>query len=193
MRVQEKIRQVASRVRELREIAGVTVGELARDVKVSEEEYAAFESGSADIPLGVLYGIAARFGVELAAVLTGEQPRLLLYSLVRAGDGPSVERRTEHQYQSLAPNFAHMKAEPFLVTVSPAESAARPGRHPGQEFIYVLEGELEVRIDGHEVLLHPGDSLYLDSGRPHALRAAGAASARLLAVILERGPAGALP
>ena len=184
--MQEQIRRVASRVRELREIAGVTVGELARDLKVSEEEYAAFESGGTDIPLGVLYGIAAHFGVELTAVLTGEQPRLHVYSVVRAGRGPSVERRTEHQYQSLAPNFAHKKAEPFLVTVAPAsaESAARPGSHPGQEFIYLLEGELAVRIDGHELLLHPGDSLYFDSGSPHALFAAGAVSARLLAVVL---------
>jgi quercetin dioxygenase-like cupin family protein/DNA-binding XRE family transcriptional regulator len=184
--MQELIRRVAGRVRELREIAGVSVAELARDLKVSEQEYTAFESGSADIPLGTLYAIAAHFGVELAAVLTGEQPRLHVYSVVRAGTGPSVEHRTEHQYQSLAPNFAHKKAEPFLVTVAPApaNSTTRTGSHPGQEFIYVLEGELAVHVDDHEVLLHPGDSLYFDAGSPHALRAAGPASVRLLAVVL---------
>jgi quercetin dioxygenase-like cupin family protein len=184
--MQEQIRRVAARVRELREIAGVPVADLARDLKVCEEEYRSFESGTADIPLGALYAIAARFGVELAAVLTGEQPRLHVYSVVRAGTGPSVERRTEHRYQSLAPNFAHKKAEPFLVTVDPAPvgGGARPGSHPGQEFVHVLEGELAVSIDGHEVLLHPGDSLYFDSGSAHTLRAAGPASARLLVVVL---------
>jgi quercetin dioxygenase-like cupin family protein/DNA-binding XRE family transcriptional regulator len=184
--MQEHIRRVASRVRELREIAGVPIGELARGLKVSEEEYRAFENGNSDIPLGVLFAIAAHFGVELAAVLTGEAPRLHVYSVVRAGTGPSVERRTEHRYQSLAPNFAHKKAEPFLVTVDPAPAGggARPGSHPGQEFIHLLEGELAVHIDGHEVLLHPGDSLYFDSGSQHTLRAAGPASARLLAVVL---------
>ena len=184
--MQEHVRRVAARVRELRESAGVPVAELARDLKVSEQEYAAFENGSADIPLGTLYAIAAHFGVELSAVLTGEQPRLHVYSVVRAGKGPSVERRTEHRYQSLAPNFAHKKAEPFLVTVDPAPAGggARAGSHPGQEFLYVLEGELAVHVDGHEVLLHPGDALYFDAGVPHTLRAAGAASARVLAVVL---------
>jgi mannose-6-phosphate isomerase-like protein (cupin superfamily) len=184
--MQEHIRRVAARVRELREIAGVPVAELARDLKVSEADYDAFESGSADIPLGTLYAIAAHFGVELTAVLTGEQPRLHVYSVVRAGKGPSVERRTEHRYESLAPNFVHKKAEPFLVTVAPAPAGggARPGSHPGQEFHYVLEGELAVLVDGHEVLLHPGDSLYFDAGAPHALRATGPASARVLVVVL---------
>ena len=184
--MQEHVRRVAARVRELREIAGVPIGQLARDLKVSEEDYRAFENGSADIPLGVLYAIAAHFGVELSAVLTGEQPRLHVYSVVRAGKGPSVERRTEHRYQSLAPNFAHKKAEPFLVTVDPAPAGggALPDSHPGQEFIHVLEGELVASIDGHEVPLHPGDSLYLDAGSPHTLRAAGPASARLLAVVI---------
>jgi quercetin dioxygenase-like cupin family protein/DNA-binding XRE family transcriptional regulator len=184
--MQEHIRKVAARVRELREIAGVPVEQLARELKVSEPDYRAFEDGGADIPLGVLCAIAARFKVELAAVLTGEQPRLHVYSVVRAGTGPSVERRTEHRYQSLAPNIAHKKAEPFLVTVEPAPpgGGARPGSHPGQEFLHLLEGELAVHVDGHEVLLHPGDSLYFDSGAPHTLRAVGASSARVLAVVL---------
>lgn len=183
--MQEHIRRIAARVRELREIAGVPADELARELKVSGEEYRAFENGGADIPLGTLYAIAARFGVELSALLTGEEPRLHVYSVVRAGKGPSVERRTEHRYESLAPNFAHKKAEPFLVTVEPAPpGGVRPGSHPGQEFHYLLEGELAVHIDGHEVLLHPGDSLYFDAGAPHALRAAGAARARVLVVVL---------
>jgi quercetin dioxygenase-like cupin family protein/DNA-binding XRE family transcriptional regulator len=184
--MQEQIRSIAARVRELREIAGVGADGLARELKVPAQEYEAFENGEADIPLGVLCAIAARFGVELSALLTGEQPRLHVYSVVRAGTGPSVERRTEHRYQSLAPNFAHKKAEPFLVAVAPAPpgGGARPGSHPGQEFIHVLEGELAASIDGHEVLLHPGDSLYFDSGVAHTLRAAGSASARLLVVVL---------
>lgn len=184
--MEEHIRKVAARVRELREIAGVPAEQLACELQVSAEEYRAFEDGGADIPLGVLCAIAARFDVELAALLTGEMPRLHVYSVVRAGQGPSVERRTEHRYQSLAPNFAHKKAEPFLVTVDPAPAGggARPGAHPGQEFHHVLEGELAVDIGGHEVLLHPGDSLYFDSGVPHTLRAAGAASARVLVVVL---------
>ena len=184
--MQEHIRRIAARVRELREIAGVPAEELARELKVSGEEYRAFESGGADIPLGVLFAIAARFKVELSALLTGEMPRLHVYSVVRAGQGPTVERRTEHRYESLAPNFVHKKAEPFLVTVDPAPpgGGARPGSHPGQEFLHLLEGELAVHVDGHEVLLHPGDSLYFDSGAPHTLRAAGAASARALVVVL---------
>jgi mannose-6-phosphate isomerase-like protein (cupin superfamily)/DNA-binding XRE family transcriptional regulator len=184
--MQEHVRRVAARVRELREIAGVPAEELARELQVSGQDYQSFESGVADIPLGVLCAVAARFKVELSALLTGEQPRLHVYSVVRAGKGPSVERRTEHRYESLAPNFAHKRGEPFLVTIAPAlpGAGARPGSHPGQEFLYLLEGELAAHVDGHEVLLHPGDSLYFDSGAPHTLRATGASSARALVVVL---------
>jgi quercetin dioxygenase-like cupin family protein len=139
-----------------------------------------------DIPVSFLYEIAARFKVELTALLTGEEPRLHMYAPVRAGEGLTVERRKEYQYQDLAYNFVHKKAEIFLVTVAAATGRHAPHlyNHPGQEFTYVLEGSLQILLDGHEVILHKGDSLYFDAGRPHAMNALNGKPATFLAVIL---------
>lgn len=182
----EQIKQVAARIKELREISGVTPGTLANELGIPRELYQDYESGSVDIPVSLLYEIANRFNVELTDILTGGSPRLHTYALVRKGKGVSIERRKQYKYQSLAYNFIHKKAEPFLVTVDPEtdDSPIHYNSHPGQEFNYVLEGTLKVIIDGHEVILDEGDSLFFDSGLNHAMKAMNNKAARFLAVIM---------
>jgi mannose-6-phosphate isomerase-like protein (cupin superfamily) len=184
--MQDKIKQVASRIRELREIFGASVPELARAFQVPEQDYLQYESGTVDIPVGILYQIAQRFGVELTTLITGEEPRLRTYALTRKDQGISVDRRKAYGYQSLAYNFIRKRAEPFLITVEPAPEDApeHVNSHPGQEFHYVLEGTLRVMLDQHELVLEPGDSLYFDSSVPHSLAALNQAPVKLLAVIL---------
>ena len=184
--MQQKIEQVAARIRDLRKIQGVEAEVLARELKLSPDEYRQFESGAADIPVSVLYQLAQRLGVELADLLTGEEPRLRTYAVTRSGRGVSVDRRREYKYQSLAHNFAHKKAEPFLVTVEPRPDSEPEhlNSHPGQEFNYLLEGTLRVVLDDHEVVLQAGDALFFDSGVPHGMRALGGRTARFLAIIL---------
>ncbi len=184
--MQEKIRQVADRIRELREIFGASIPELAREFKVPEEDYRMYESGKVDIPVGILYQIAHRFKTELTTLLTGEEPRLHTYALTRSGAGVSVDRRQDYRYQSLAYNFIHKNAEPFLVfvDVEPAGAPEHFNSHPGQEFHYVLEGTLHVQLNRHELVLEPGDSLYFDSSVPHSLRALNDRPVKLIAVIV---------
>ena len=184
--MQEKIKQVADRIREMREIFGASVPELAKEFNVSESEYRQYESGTVDIPVGILYQLAQRFKIELTTLLTGEEPRLHTYALTRSGTGVSVDRRTTYKYRSLAYNFIHKRAEPFLVQVEAAAANAPEhfNSHPGQEFHYVLEGTLHVQLDKHELILEPGDSLYFDSSVPHSLRALKDQPVKLLAVIV---------
>jgi quercetin dioxygenase-like cupin family protein len=180
--MQEKIKQVASRIRELREIFGVSGAQLAGEFQIAEADYHRYESGAVDIPVGILYQIAQRFQVELSTLLTGEEPRLHTYALTRAGQGVSVDRRKDYSYQSLAYNFIHKRAEPFLVTVDPGPEHFNS--HPGQEFHHVLSGTLRVLLDQHELVLGPGDSLYFDSSVAHSLTALNDAPAQLIAVIV---------
>lgn len=180
--MQEKIKQVASRIREMREIFGVSSATLAGEFQIAEADYRRYESGTVDIPVGILYQIAQRFQVELTTLLTGEEPRLRTYALTRAGQGVSVDRSRDYAYQSLAYNFINKRSEPFLVTVDPGPEHFNS--HPGQEFHYVLAGTLRVQLDQHELILEPGDSLYFDSSLAHSLTALNDAPARLIAVIV---------
>ena len=121
----DQIRQISARIKELREISGVSIEALAKELNISIETYKEYESGNKDIPVSFLYEIANKFNVELTAILTGEGPKLHSYALVRKGKGVSIERRKQYKYQSLAYNFVNKKAEPFLVSVEP-----EPDSHP---------------------------------------------------------------
>jgi transcriptional regulator with XRE-family HTH domain len=182
------VAEIAERIRELRGIAGISLESLAKGIGLPVETYRGYESGSVDIPVGALYEVAAFFKIDLNELLTGEAPRLHKYQVVRAGKGVEVERRTPYRYRSLAFNFIHKKAEPFLVTAEPSPEGEGKGvsvnSHPGQEFNYVLEGSLLLLIDGHELVLGEGDSIFFDSSAPHGMKALGGRNARFLAIIL---------
>lgn len=184
--MQEQLLQIAERLRGLRESADVPAEVLAAQLGLTVAMYERYESGTTDIPISVLYQIANFFRVELSAMLTGDGPRLHTYSLVRNGKGVHVARREAYDYQHLAFNFAHKKAEPFLVTVTPkpADTPLSLNTHPGQEFTYVLSGTLLLSIDGHLLELHPGDTLYFDATVPHGMQALGDQPAEFLAIII---------
>lgn len=186
--MQEKLKQIASRIRELRDILQIAPQEMAKTLGIELGEYERFESGTVDIPVGILYQIAQRCDVELSSLLTGEEPRLHAYCLTRAGKGVSVNRRHAYGYQALAANFRDKQAEPFLVTVEPhahaADGHSALNSHPGQEFDYVLEGTLQITLGTHELVLEAGDSLFFDSGVPHGMKALNNQNAKFLALIL---------
>lgn len=181
----ENVRKIAMRIRELREIAGVSAETLANEFGIPHDTFHSYERGDSDIPVSLLFKVAHRFNVELTDLLTGESPKLHVYSLTREGQGVSIERRRRYAYRSLACNFIHKKAEPFHVTVQP-EPPGTPvslSSHPGQEFDYLLEGKLKIIIDGHELVLNPGDSLYFDSGYDHGMQALDDRPAKFLAIV----------
>jgi mannose-6-phosphate isomerase-like protein (cupin superfamily) len=182
----EQIRQIADRIRGLRDIAELSLETCAQDLGIPVETYRRYESGETDIPASFLYQVAGKFHVELSSLLTGEEPRLRVYSVTRAGRGVQVDRRRDYNYQSLAFNFIDKKMEPFLITVHPrGEAEPVPMNvHPGQEFNYVLSGTLMVVVEGHEILLSEGDSIYFDARHGHGMKAVGSSPARFLAVIL---------
>lgn len=184
--MQEQIQMIAARIRELREISGMTIESLSMELNIKPALLLEYESGRTDIPVGFLYKVAHRFNMELSALLRGDQPKLHVYSLVRKGKGWNVDRRREYKYENLAYNFIDKKAEPFIVTVipDPENLPLEFNSHPGQEFNYVLEGTLMIVVDGHQIILNEGDSLYFDSGYQHAMKALNAQPSRFLAFIV---------
>jgi len=183
---QEKILEIAARVRELRELSEVSVQEMMDLLQVSESTYLNYESGVEDIPASVLYEIAVRLHVDMGVLLTGEAPRMHIFTVTRKDKGVSVERGRAYRYQNLAANFIHKKAETFLVTVEPKPDGTPcvPNAHPGQEFVYMLEGQLRLRIHHNEIVLEEGDSVFFDSNYAHAMEAFGGRAARFLAIVL---------
>jgi quercetin dioxygenase-like cupin family protein len=179
---------IAKRVKELREIAGISRETFSKELKVEPDQYRRYEEGEEDIPVGVLLAAAGRLEVDVTALIAGEEPRLKEYCLVRKGRGLEVERRKEYRYRDLAYNFAGRMANAFLVTVEPGKGTigtAHKYAHEGQELNYLISGRMMVSIGGHELVLEEGDSLYFDSGKEHAMVALGDSSATFLAVTIK--------
>ena len=179
------LRQIADRVKEMREIMEIDTAYLAGKIGVSEDEYLAYENAEDDIPIGKLYLIADELGIDPTVLLIGDNPRMVDYTLVRAGKGISVERFAGYKFSSLAYNFVGREMEPMVVTLSPSGEMPEMVQHEGQEFNFALSGRVGVIIDGKEFELEPGDSIYFNPKLPHGQRAIGG-DATFLTVINER-------
>ena len=183
-------KEIAQRIRALREIMEITQGEMAEITGVSPEEYARLEEGNDDFSFTFLYKCATRFGVDLMEIVNGETPRLTGCTIVRAGSGTPINRRQGFTYEHLAANFTNKIAEPFVVTAPfIAELQDAPlalSAHEGQEINYILSGKLKFVHDGHITVLEPGDSAYYDSSKGHGMIAVGDEPCTFISIVMKK-------
>lgn len=179
----EKIRDVAARIKGLRLLSGLSVEEVAKVVNVSTEAYEQYESGDDDIPVSLLNEISDYYKVDMTEILTGISPKLHDVCLVKKGEGLKIERYDQYEFQSLAFKYARRKIEPLLVTLVPGKTPELVS-HKGQEFNYCLEGRMKVVVGKDEYLLESGDSLYFNSLLPHKMLSMDNKEAKFLTVIL---------
>ncbi len=183
--MEQQILEIADRLKAMRESLEISPEKAAHTCDTSVSDYLKFESGEADIPVSVLHRMAKHFGFDITTLLTGEKPHVRTYDLTRKGKGVVVQRRQSYNYESLAANFVNRKADPYYVIVEPKEDPEiTVNAHPGQEFNYMLEGQMKLCIGENELILNPGDSVYFDSAIPHGMQALNGRVARFLAVVL---------
>ncbi|HMK35212.1 MAG TPA: XRE family transcriptional regulator [Desulfomonilaceae bacterium] len=184
----EKAARHGERLRATRESRGFSLDELAARTGIDREALAQLEAGEAFLPLGQLIKLSKALSLKMADVIsTGEEA----FTIVRAHQRPSYARFGKakqdsrgYEYQSLAPNKKDRLMEPFIVTLHPA-STDELSSHDGQEFIYVLEGEMEVVVNDTRDVLKPGDAIYYDSTSMHLVKAHGDKPAKILAVLIS--------
>ncbi len=183
----EQLRQIGERLRGLRDALDIPAEEVAALCGITVDRYEKIENGEVDITISNLMKIARKYGVSADALMFAEEPHMSSYTVVRKGQGLSVERTKAYKYQSLASGFADRKAEVFIVTVEPKPEAHSiyKNRHPGQEFNMVLEGAMELFIGGKTIVLEAGDSIYFDCTKPHGMRAIGDRAVKFLAFTVE--------
>lgn len=178
--------EIAERMKAIRELSEVTPEDLAGRVGMAPDEYLAYEKGEKDIPVSLLYDVCNELKITMTELLTGDTPKLHNFSVVRKSRGLAVDRNDAYIYQNLAFPFADRKVEPLLVTVPAAKRKDdyHYNAHNGQEYHYCLEGRYKISIDGKEILMGEGDSLYFDSGYPHAMKAADENDAKILVIVI---------
>ncbi len=187
--MEDKIIEIAQRMRGLRNDLGISVSEMASLVEMTEDEYLNYEAGKSDFSFTFLYKVAARLGLDISELLTGSSPTLSVYTHVKKGKGLGIERRKGLKYQSLAYLFKNRNSEPFLVEAAYDERADKgeilQRSHDGQEFDFVLSGSLRMKIDDHEFVMEEGDSVYYDASHSHGMVATKGQNCVFLAVVIK--------
>lgn len=144
-----KLQEMAGRIRELREIEGLTQEQMASETGVTLSEYQACETGQSDLNFAFIYRCAQIFGVDVTDIIEGTSPRLANYTLTRAGEGQHIEHAHGMTYFNMAPHFKKRVAEPLYVAGGVqrrgADQALEITTHEGQECDIVLSGQLKVR------------------------------------------------
>ena len=188
-----KMRQVAQRIRELREISGFTVEEMAQRTNLSVEEYVQCESGKKNLSVAFLYRCTLSFGVDMGDLLEGRSPKLRSYDLTRKGEGQRIEEAHHMVGYNLAADFRNRIALPLYM-----EMKYRPGAeyediqltsHEGQECDIVIRGHMKIQIGGRTEILHPGDTIYYDSSTPHGMIAVDGEDCAFYAIVLSNSAA----
>jgi len=182
----EQLLEIGGRLKGLRNIMDITAEKMAEDMKLGADEYNAYEKGERDFSFSFLFNAANLLGVDVVDIISGETPKLTTCALVRKGEGFDIARRASYDYKHLAFTFSRKKAEPFLVTVEPnKEEELVLHSHEGQEFNYMLAGTMVFQLDNIVYELNEGDSVYFDSGIPHAMKASGGQTAKFIAIVMK--------
>ncbi|MCL2108555.1 MAG: cupin domain-containing protein [Oscillospiraceae bacterium] len=181
-------KDVSARLKATREYLDISAEIMAEKTKTPLAEYLALESGEKDFSLSFLNDCAHALGVELIELLTGAEPRLQKYSVVKRGKGLPIDRRAGFTYQHMAHLFKHKKAEPLYV-LAPYSEADKDNpvtlsKHDGQELNFIISGKLKLVIGTAEEILEPGDLAYFDSSNPHGMVAYGGADCEFLAILV---------
>ncbi len=180
-----QLKDVASRIRELRNIAGLSQAEMAEKTDITEEEYKLLELGETDFGFTFIYKCAHVFGVEIKDLLEGRSPNLSLYTVTRKGEGLPIARKTGFFYYDLAPSFCDKIAEPFFVKIPATGDKMHFSKHAGQEIDIVISGRMLIQIQNSTEILEPGDTIYYNSGELHGIKALDGKDCEIYAMVLR--------
>lgn len=175
---------VGRRLREARRQRDLTLATVAERVGVSGAHLSRLEKGERQPSIGVLLELARAYQTSIGELL-GEQPRRD-YHLVRAGAGASVDG-PDGPYTSVSGLGPGAALRAVRLVLPSGGDNPNPVQHLGEEWIYVLAGDVVVALDGELLSLSAGDALHFDASTPHRLSNAGAADVEVLLVSTTAG------
>ena len=183
---------VGSKIKSLRETKNLSIEEIAERSGLSVEQINSIENDVNLPSLGPLIKIARALGVRLGTFMDDNDA--LGPIVTRAADrekdssisfsNDATDARKHMEYHPLAQQKAGRHMEPFVIDIHPEESPNfQLSAHEGEEFIYVMQGEIELVYGKDNYHLKQGDTIYYDSIVKHHLHGAPGKSAKILAVV----------
>jgi len=182
-----KKESLGDRIKQAREIHSLTIQELSDRTGINADVLKRVEGNKMIPPLGdlVKLGKALETGMSYLISPGTDRPMSVLRTDQRKEASRHLGKRAERYgyfYESLAPEKANRSMEPFMVTLTPSEEV-QPSTHDGQEFLFVLQGQMMVQVGGQKEYLGTGDAVYYDSTKPHFVKCVGGRETKILAVL----------
>ena len=175
------------RIRRIREERGLSIKDLSSRTGIDVAALRRIESGETIPALGQLVRLGRALDMKMRYLISPGIDKTM--TVVHRDERRPVSRYGErksvlfgYSYESLAPEKADRFMEPFMVTLVPTETEEL-STHAGQEFLYVLKGEIKVQVGDRADFLKPGDATYYDSIEPHCVRCVGTSPAQIIAVL----------
>jgi transcriptional regulator with XRE-family HTH domain len=172
--------KIGLRIRTLREQSGLSLRALAEACDLSVNAISMIERGESSPRISSLQLLAQALNVRITEFFESEDQRSVV--LVRKEERP-LTRSEDFAIENLGTGLRNQQLEPFLVTVPVNGDSGSTVAHPGQEFVYCLNGQLEYSVGGDSFILHPGDSLLFDATLPHSFLNTGDSESRALLVL----------
>ncbi|MEA2854238.1 MAG: hypothetical protein QOE02_4257 [Rhodospirillaceae bacterium] len=189
--VEDPRQQLGPALRQLRRAAGLTLQELSQRTGLASSTLSKIENNLISPTYDSILKLADGLEIDVAQLFDPRSIEMSLgrRSVTRAGRGASY-KTDQYDYEMLCTDLSQKKFFPIVATIKAHSVADFPElpRHAGEEFVYVLSGEVEVHTEHYEpVSLAPGDCIYFDSSMGHACVSAGRKPARILWVTSESG------
>lgn len=186
----EQENKIGNKIKEFREFRQIKREDLALKSNLDVNQLECIEEKGIVPSLGHLIKITRALGVRIGTFL--DDLDQVGPVVVRGGEGKSTlsfstknPKNKEHlNFYSLAPDKAGRHMEPFIIDIEPAnEYDYRLSSHEGEEFIFVIEGSIEINYGKNTYILNANDSIYYDSIVAHHVHAGNEKSAKILAVV----------
>jgi transcriptional regulator with XRE-family HTH domain len=169
-------RVIGQQIGVLRKARGLKLHELAKAARISKALLSKIENAKVSSPISTYSNIAEALGMNLGDLIREEQEVGCVVLLKHERKLVSKKRTSYgYQFESLGYKWPNKRFDPFLLTYWPQpKGASLPHfKFDGEEFIFVIEGELEMVYDKERYRLNPGDCIFLHGNVPHGGRALG--------------------
>jgi transcriptional regulator with XRE-family HTH domain len=179
---------LGAKLKKLRLAKKITLQALANEIGFSSALISQIENNHISPPIATLSKLAKYFDVKMS-YLFSESNEELCYEVIKKDNRKVIPHLTNgygtnHDYSCESFSFKKLnkKMEPFLITLNEKLQADKTVNHNGESFLFVLEGTLAVLLDGRQIILKDGDSVYFDATIAHGYHSTDGAKVKILEV-----------
>ena len=169
---------VGNKIKQVRTKKKISLDSMANETGFSIDYLKKIEAGRKIPPVGALLQIARALEIDSTFFLREQA------SSVQSRVKAYTKRTDNYAYTTLTPGAENKHLKAFKVAIEPLQDHEGVGyQHEGEEFVYVLQGSVEIAVGEHINVLEEGDSLHFNSGIRHRMRNLSASRAEMLVVV----------